>query len=173
MPFRNAPVWDVITLEGGIGHSADQYLVVTISISFEVSKLSRFVGFDLETLGHKGLEVTMSRSQFWVTAMGFLLFLAAAGSAAAQNLNGKELYRNNCKVCHDKGSVNGQYTPMTLTQDQWRSFFKTKLTPMHKNALHPNGAGRLLELLTPEQLKAIQRFAIDHAADSEQPATCG
>ena len=104
---------------------------------------------------------------------GFAVVTASITPVHAQNLNGKELYRNNCKVCHDKGSPNRQYTPMTLTQDQWRSFFKTKLLPMHKNAVLPSGSGKLLELLTPEQLKAIQRFAIDHAADSEQPATCG
>jgi cytochrome c5 len=101
------------------------------------------------------------------------LLLAAAGSASAQTLNGKELYRNNCRVCHDKGSPQGQYTPMTLTQDQWRRFFKLKLGPAHKTAVHPKTGVRLLEQLTPDQLKAIQRFAIDHAADSEQPATCG
>jgi len=103
----------------------------------------------------------------------FAMVAALNTRSQAQNLNGKELYRNNCKVCHDKGSPNRQYTPMTLTQDQWRTFFKTKLIPMHKNAVLPSGSGKLLELLTPEQLKAIQRFAIDHAADSEQPATCG
>ncbi|HVO64727.1 MAG TPA: cytochrome c [Terriglobales bacterium] len=100
-------------------------------------------------------------------------FLAGVPTLSAQNLNGKELYRNNCKVCHDKGSANGQYTPMTLTQDQWRSFFKVKLIPEHKNVLHPKAGGKLLDLLTPDQMKAIQRFCIDHAADSEQPATCG
>ena len=101
------------------------------------------------------------------------LFVAASGSAVAQTANGKELYRNNCKVCHDKGSPQGQYTPMTFTQDQWRTFFKLKLLSSHKNVIHPKTGGKLLEQLTPDQIKAIQRFAIDHAADSEQPATCG
>ena len=32
---------------------------------------------------------------------------------------------------------------------------------------------RLDDRLTPDEIKAIQRFVIDHAADSEQPATCG
>jgi hypothetical protein len=40
-------------------------------------------------------------------------------------------------------------------------------------AIHPKTGDKLLEQLTPDQMKAIQRFAIDHAADSEQPATCG
>ena len=94
-------------------------------------------------------------------------------SASAGSLNGKELYRNNCKVCHEKGSPSGQYTPMTLTQDQWRKFFATKLATSHKTAVHPKTNKKLLESLTPDELKAIQRFAVDHAADSEQPATCG
>ncbi len=101
-----------------------------------------------------------------------LILLLGAALATAQNLNGKELYRNNCKTCHDKGSPFKQYTPMTLTQDQWRSFFKTKLVPVHKNALNPK-TGEKFKLLSPEEIKAIQRFVIDHAADSEQPATCG
>jgi cytochrome c5 len=99
--------------------------------------------------------------------------LAGPVAAIAQGLNGKELYRNNCKVCHDKGSPQGQYTPMTLTQEQWRAFFKIKLVPAHKNVIFPKTGGKLLEQLSPDQMKAIQRFAIDHAADSEQPATCG
>lgn len=101
------------------------------------------------------------------------MLLAGTTLADAQNLNGKELYRNNCKVCHDKGSPQGQYTPMTLTQDQWRTFFKLKMIPAHKNAVNPKTGVKIFEELTPEQIKAIQRFAIDHAADSEQPATCG
>jgi hypothetical protein len=87
--------------------------------------------------------------------------------------DGKLLYRSDCKVCHDKGSPNGQYTPMTLTQDQWRKFFSAKLVSAHKTAIEPKSGKKLLEELTPAQLKSIQRFCVDHAADSEQPATCG
>ncbi|HET8668227.1 MAG TPA: cytochrome c [Terriglobales bacterium] len=99
--------------------------------------------------------------------------LTLCANAADKPADGKSLYRNNCKVCHDKGSKSGVYTPMTLTQDQWRKFFNVKLIPAHKNATHPQGGKKILETLTPEQLKSIQRFCIDHAADSEQPATCG
>ena len=108
-----------------------------------------------------------------LVVISILLVVSALAASAAGPLNGKELYRNNCKVCHDKGSAHGQYTPMTLTQDQWRKFFTAKLVSSHKSADDPKTCKKLLETLTPDQLKAIQRFAIDHAADSEQPATCG
>lgn len=98
---------------------------------------------------------------------------AVAASAAEKPSDGKSLYRNNCKACHDKGSKNGVYTPMTLTQDQWRKFYTSKLVPAHKNAVDPKTGKKVLDLLSPEQIKSIQRFCIDHAADSEQPATCG
>lgn len=108
----------------------------------------------------------------------FLLSLVVSmfilvGTALAGGMDGKALYRDNCRVCHDKGSSHKQYTPMTLTQSQWRSFFSTKLVSSHKAAVHPKTNHKLLESITPEQMKAIQRFAVDHAADSEQPATCG
>jgi cytochrome c5 len=108
----------------------------------------------------------------------FLLLLTVACVVAAiayadNGQGGKLLYRANCKVCHDKGSPNGQYSPMTLTQDQWRRFFSSKLIPAHKAAVEPKSGKKLLEVLSPPQFKAIQRFCIDHAADSEQPATCG
>ncbi len=106
----------------------------------------------------------------------FIAVLTAGIPAVAANdkpLDGKVLYRTNCKVCHDKGSPNKQYTPMTLTQDQWRKFYSSKLIPAHKTAVEPKSGKKLMELLDPNQIKAIQRFCIDHAADSEQPATCG
>jgi mono/diheme cytochrome c family protein len=107
---------------------------------------------------------------FYVVLAGLL---ATTALAADKPLDGKALYKGNCKVCHDKGSKSGVYTPMTLTQDQWRRFFTTKLATSHKSTVHPAGGKRLFDVLTPEQIKAIQRFCVDHAADSEQPATCG
>jgi len=115
----------------------------------------------------------MKRLWMYVVTAALAAVLAAALPAGAQKLDGKELYRNDCRVCHDKGSPNGQYSPLTLTQDQWKKFFEVKLLPSHKTVVHPKTGKTLFEQLTPEELKAIQKFAIDHAADSEQPATCG
>ena len=94
-------------------------------------------------------------------------------TAAALAADGKALYRNNCKVCHDKDSASGSYSPMTLTQDQWKKFFTVKLVPSHQTTVHPALNKKLLECLSPDEMKAIQNYCVDHAADSEQPATCG
>ena len=110
--------------------------------------------------------------RFLVIAL--LASVTAVGVVAAEKpADGKSLYRNNCKVCHEKGSKNGVYTPMTLTQDQWRKFYSAKLIPAHKSVVDQKTGKKVLESLSPEQMKSIQRFCIDHAADSEQPATCG
>jgi len=108
-----------------------------------------------------------------ILRVAFITIFTLASVTGCLAEDGKALYRANCKVCHDKGSPNKQYTPMTLTQEQWRRAFSPQFQAAHKNAVHPATGKKLLESLTPEQLKAIQRFAIDHAADSEQPATCG
>jgi cytochrome c5 len=108
-----------------------------------------------------------------ILRVAFIFILALTAVAGCLAEDGKALYRANCKVCHDKGSANKQYTPMTLTQDQWRKFFTAKLVPTHKSVISPATGKNLLDSLSPEQMKAIQRFAVDHAADSEQPATCG
>jgi len=104
---------------------------------------------------------------------GALVFATLAG-AADKAPDGKVLYKQNCRVCHDKGSPNGEYSPVTLIQDQWQTFFRDKLTKVHGDVVLPDQPGKkLLDLLTPEQLKAIQKFVVDHAADSEHPQTCG
>lgn len=110
------------------------------------------------------------------TIAGFLLIcvLSLSAAAADKNLDGKALYKGNCRICHDKGSPNGEYSPMSLIGDQWVTFFDTKLIPSHKNVVSPKHDNKkILEVLTPEQIKAIRKFCVDHAADSEQPQTCG
>ena len=102
-----------------------------------------------------------------------LAVLLGVCTAAAFAADGKTLYRNNCKVCHDKGSASGVYSPLTLTQEQWKKFFTVKLVPSHQTVVHPALNKKLLECLSPDEMKAIQNFCVDHAADSEQPATCG
>jgi hypothetical protein len=100
--------------------------------------------------------------------------LVAAGLAWAGEPDGRALFKEYCKPCHVANSPNGEVTPMTLIQDQWERFFKEKLVPSHKDLVDLNHGGKkVLDVITPEMLKKIRKFAIDHAADSEHPMTCG
>lgn len=102
-----------------------------------------------------------------------VLALVVPAWAGDKQPDGKALYKQNCRVCHDKGSGNGEYGPMSMIQDQWSTFFKTRLATSHKEVKLPGSDKKLLEVLTPDQIKTIQMFCVDHAADSEQPQTCG
>ena len=117
-------------------------------------------------------KVLFSVASVFASALLVLVFMLSGSTGTAQSKSGKDLYKQNCRVCHEKGSPSGEFSPMSLTQDQWRSFFKSKLVPAHKQVSLPGGNQKLLEMLTPDQLKAIEKFAVDHAADSEQPQTC-
>jgi mono/diheme cytochrome c family protein len=97
-----------------------------------------------------------------------LLALAAfiaSSSMAAEGGNprkGKHLFKKNCKACHSSGAEGGEVTPMTKTQKQWDRIFKKK---KHDQESWKN--------LSEQDLKDIQQFLFDHAADSPQPQTCG
>jgi hypothetical protein len=44
----------------------------------------------------------------------------------------------------------------------------------HQDVEAPDDSGKkLLEVLDEDMIKQIRKFAIDHAADSESPMTCG
>jgi hypothetical protein len=100
--------------------------------------------------------------------------LSRAAESQDKKMRGKELYKEYCRPCHLKDSPRGEYSPLTLIQEQWETFFSKKLEPSHKEVADPNHGGKkVLEVLSPEQIKAIRKFCVDHAADSEQPQTCG
>jgi len=101
-----------------------------------------------------------------------LLVITTNNSAVGAKDDAKELYKQNCRVCHDKDSPNGEYSPMSLTQDQWRAFFKNKFQAKHKDVILDREKKKLVEFLTADKMQAIQKYCVDHAADSEQPQTC-
>lgn len=91
------------------------------------------------------------------------LFASTALSAEGGNpRKGKHLFKKSCKECHSAGGVGGEMTPMTKTTKQWDRFFQD---------LKHNPEG--LKGLSEQDLKDIQQFLYDHAADSDQPQTCG
>jgi Spy/CpxP family protein refolding chaperone len=110
-----------------------------------------------------------------VVLIGVLaLGLANMAVAAKKKAKGIDLYKEYCKPCHAENSEHGEYTPMTLIQDQWQRFFDKKYEATHSEINDPNHDNQpVTEAITEDDLEKIKKFAIDHAADSEQPMTCG
>ena len=113
-------------------------------------------------------------------ALASLFFAGLALDATAakkSKIDGKAMFRANCKICHDKGADAGEYTPMTLIGEPWERFFDEKYEGTHKDLKMPVGSESegqaVTEAISPEILEAIKDFSIKHAADSEHPMTCG
>jgi len=118
----------------------------------------------------------MNRKNPLLVAVGLVALAALTMAASAKDTQrtGQQLYKEYCKSCHLADSANGEYTPMSLIQDQWEDFFDNKLVPAHETVVDPAHDGKkVLELMTPEELKVLRDWTIDHAADSEHPMTCG
>jgi mono/diheme cytochrome c family protein len=122
----------------------------------------------------KGLDIRQQQNNGGIPVMKKLfkpvLFLTLAvfittAAMAAEGGNprkGKHLYKKTCKACHSSGGEGGEVTPMTKTQAQWDRVFDKKK--------HNEDAWKGV---SEQDLKDIQQFLFDHAADSPQPQTCG
>jgi hypothetical protein len=118
----------------------------------------------------------MNRSKLIVATvlLGVLALSLANVATAAKKPKGVDLYKEYCKPCHEADSDNGEYTPMTLIQDQWDRFFEKKYVDTHSGVMDPNHENKpVTEAISEADLELIKKFAVDHAADSEQPMTCG
>ncbi|MCP4293706.1 MAG: c-type cytochrome [bacterium] len=100
--------------------------------------------------------------------------LAEEKTEEAKPVSGKDLYKNHCKQCHMEDSDAGEYTPMTLIQEQWEEFFDDYWTETHGEVSCPKDKTKMVtDMWDADMLKAVKKFCVDHAADSEQPMTCG
>jgi len=119
----------------------------------------------------------MSRTRLMVVVVlaGIVALSFASGATAAKKkIKGQDIYKEFCKPCHEVDSDNGEYTPMSLIQDQWETFFEEDFEETHKSVNDPNRENSpVTDVLTEEEFEALAKWTIDHAADSEQPMTCG
>ncbi len=93
---------------------------------------------------------------------------------AAEPVRGQEQFKEYCRHCHTANSDYGEYSPLTLIQNQWQRFFDRRYQRTHKSVKDPkHGNKPVTEIITPEILDAIREFSIEHAADTEHPMTCG
>ena len=113
-----------------------------------------------------------------LTALTCLFGVAIAedadGMEKIQKMKAKDLYKMACKPCHLEDAEAGEYTPMSLIGEQWEEFFDELIIDSHKDLPCPNNKeAKLLDILDKDLLGKLRTFCIDHAADSEQPMTCG
>lgn len=102
------------------------------------------------------------------------LAFAEEKAAEEKKLDGKDLYKSHCKMCHEKDADAGEYTPMSLIEEQWEEFFDELWVETHGEVACPKDEKKTVtDMWSKEMLKAVRKFCIDHAADSEQPMTCG
>lgn len=92
-------------------------------------------------------------------------FCVSAAEPKGNEGKGRYYFRQTCKTCHTKGAKGGEITPLTKTQAQWRTYFA--------KAKHAGGIEPLTKVVTADQLRDVQTFVVNHAADSLQPETCG
>ncbi len=95
-------------------------------------------------------------------------------AAKLAKMDGKAIYKGLCKTCHGADADAGEYTPMSLIMEQWDDFFQDTFVETHKEVACPKDDTKMLtDILSKDILKKVQKFCVDHAADSEQPMTCG
>jgi len=95
---------------------------------------------------------------------GAVLIAATIGPKGNEG-KGKYYFKQTCKDCHTKGAKGSEVTPLTKTMAQWKTYFiKGK---------HSGGAEALTKFMTEDQLRDVETFLVNHAADSLQPETCG
>ncbi len=102
-----------------------------------------------------------------LAAAAVLVALTAATALALSGGNprkGKLIYRKSCRPCHVEGAPGGVMTPLSKTMGQWERFFSQEG--------HPAVPGALGDL-NEQGLLDVRQFLHDHAADSDQPQTCG
>ncbi|KAA3598478.1 MAG: cytochrome c [Calditrichaeota bacterium] len=104
-----------------------------------------------------------------------LAFGAFDSSFAKDNAKkGKFLYKKNCRVACHTGETKGvkELNPTSKTQKQWERYFIEENSKLLEE--HPKGElDEVLEKFEGQDYKDVLKYLKDHAADSDQPQTCG
>jgi len=112
----------------------------------------------------------------WNKLMSLLVagLLVTAVAFAAPRVNpkkGKVFYRANCRVCHDGTTGTAELSPNSKTMEQWGREFEDG--EVVKKSCVARVKEKVGTELTEQDLLDIQAYLVHHAADSDQPASCG
>lgn len=91
-------------------------------------------------------------------ALGFFASLSA-GDAQAKNL-----FISKCGQCHKTGGSAPIFAPTKYAAKQWERFFSRNKHQRKKD---------ISEKVTQKELDIIEKYLINHAADSSQPEAAG
>ncbi len=118
----------------------------------------------------------MSISKLFAISLAGLLALGAFNSTIAKDnaKKGKFLYKKNCRIACHAGETEGvkELNPTSKTQKQWERYFNEE----NEKLIEEHSKGELDEILEKfkeQDYKDILKYLRDHAADSDQPQTCG
>lgn len=103
--------------------------------------------------------------------MGLLITAVAIAAPKVNPKKGKVFYRNNCRVCHDGNTDAAELSPNTKTMEQWSRKFEDG--EVVKKSCVARAKDKVGTELTEQDLLDIQAYLVQHAADSDQPASCG
>ncbi len=92
------------------------------------------------------------------------LIWVAAGLGAAVEMDGEILFSNKCGACHANGKRAPAIAPVKFAAIQWERFFYREKHQRKQD---------IRKLITPEERSTIQRYLMEHAADSDRPIAAG
>ena len=86
---------------------------------------------------------------------------ARAGAADAE---GQDIFISKCGACHKAGGEAPVFAPTKYASRQWARFFERNTHKRKKDISRD---------FTSTELKRVETYLIDHAADSDQPVAIG
>jgi mono/diheme cytochrome c family protein len=109
-----------------------------------------------------------SRLTVLAGALSLAVMVTAAGAATGNQNRGKSLFKSTCKTCHVKNGASKDLSPLSKTQAQWERVFKKPIEAMVARIEQKHE-----KKLTAADLNDMRAYLVAHAADSDQPETCG